>query len=110
MADFVPTPYRIRIGITGHRNLKDPAAIQVLVKQVIDTEIWKLFSEGSLRNIERVRRAGTTSISYRVLSPLAGIVSRSMALSLMEHESRSVWIHISVAPSLTTKMDRTGIG
>src|SRR2546425_6011719 len=71
MADFQAIPYRIRIGVTGHRKLDDPAAVQALVKKAIDTEVGKLFPEESRQNIERVRRAGTTAISFRVLSPLA---------------------------------------
>ena len=40
MDDFDPIPYRIRIGVTGHRNLHDPAAMEALVKKAIDAE-WK---------------------------------------------------------------------
>ncbi len=43
MADFEPIPYRIRIGVTGHRNLDDPAAMQATVKKAIDAEVEKLF-------------------------------------------------------------------
>src|ERR1035441_10151271 len=70
MADFESIPYRIRIGVTGHRKLDNPAAVQALVKKAIDAEVEKLFPEESRRNIERVRRAGTTAISFCVLSPL----------------------------------------
>jgi hypothetical protein len=51
MADFESIPYRIRIGVTGHRKLDNPAAVQALVKEAIDTEVEELFSEESRRNI-----------------------------------------------------------
>jgi hypothetical protein len=83
MADFESIPYRIRIGVTGHRKLDDPAAMQAMVKQAIDTEIEKLFPEESRRKIESVRRAGTTAISFRVLSPLAEGADRVVARAVL---------------------------
>jgi hypothetical protein len=89
MPDFDPIPYRIRIGVTGHRSLEDPAALQVAVKRALDTEIENLFPERSRRDIERVRRAGTTAISFRVLSPLAEGADRAVARAVLaEPESR----------------------
>src|ERR1022692_3253799 len=83
MADFELIPYRIRIGVTGHRKLDDPAALQALVKKAIDAEVEKFFPEESRRNIERVRRAGTTAISFRVLSPLAEGADRVVARAVL---------------------------
>ena len=71
MSDFEPMPYRIRFGVTGHRKLDDPAAVQAMVNKAIDAEIDKLFPEKTRRNIARVRRAGPTANAFRVLSPLA---------------------------------------
>jgi hypothetical protein len=83
MADFESIPYRIRIGVTGHRKLDKPAAVQVLVKKAIDAEVEKLFPEESKRNIECVRRAGTTAISFRVLSPQAEGADRVVARAVL---------------------------
>src|ERR1017187_7394774 len=83
MPDFEPIPYRIRIGVTGHRKLDDPAAVEALVKKAIDTEIEKLFSEDSKRKIKRVREAGTTAISFRILSPLAEGADRVVARAVL---------------------------
>jgi len=82
-ANLESIPYRIRIGVTGHRKLDDPAAMQALVKQAIDAEVEKLFPKESRRNIERVRRAGTTAISFRVLSPLAEGADRVVARAVL---------------------------
>ncbi|WP_348263918.1 hypothetical protein P8935_05115 [Telmatobacter sp. DSM 110680] len=45
--------------------------MEALVKSAMEAEIGGLFPETSRDNIERVRDAGTTAISFRVLSPLA---------------------------------------
>ena len=47
MAEFEPIPYRIRIGVTGHRKLSDPAVLQATLKRAIGAEIEKLFPAGS---------------------------------------------------------------
>jgi hypothetical protein len=83
MADFESIPYRIRIGVTGHRKVGDPAAMQALVKKAIDYEVEKLFPEKSRAEIERVRQAGTTAISFRVLSPLAEGADRIVARAVL---------------------------
>ena len=83
MSGFESIPYRIRIGVTGHRKVHDPAALQALVKRAIDSEVEKLFPEESREKIERVRRSGTTAISFRVLSPLAEGADRVVARAVL---------------------------
>jgi hypothetical protein len=85
MPDFEPIPYRIRIGVTGHRKLDDPVAMQLTVKRAIDAEVEKLFPDESRRNIERVRRARTTAISFRILSPLAEGADRVVARVVLDY-------------------------
>jgi len=85
MADFEPVPYRIRIGVTGHRKLDDPAAVQAMVRKAIDTAVHNLFPSKSLPYIDRIRRAGTTAISYSVLSPLAEGADRIVARAVLEY-------------------------
>lgn len=85
MADFEPIPCRIRIGVAGHRKLDDPAAIQAMVKKAIDAEVENLFPKESRQNVERARRAGTTAIPYRVLSPLAEGADRVVVQAVLEY-------------------------
>ena len=85
MAGFEAIPYRIRIGVTGHRKLEDPAAVQALVKKAIDTEIEKLFPEESKQKIRRGRETGTTAVSFRVLSPLAEGADRVVARAVLDY-------------------------
>ncbi|MGA2170138.1 MAG: hypothetical protein ABSG62_18225 [Terracidiphilus sp.] len=84
MADLEAIPYRIRIGVTGHRKLDDPAALQALVKGAIETQVENLFPKKSKESIDRVRQAGTTAISYCVLSPLAEGADRVVAQAVLE--------------------------
>ena len=66
-ADFESIPYRIRIGVTGHRKLDDPAAVQALVKDAIGAEVEKLFPEESRRSATSIsgstpgRRSGSSA-------------------------------------------------
>ena len=83
MVRFESIPYRIRIGVTGHRKVADPEALQALVRDAIDFEVEKLFPEKSRKEIECVLRSGTTAISLRVLSPLAEGADRVVARAVL---------------------------
>jgi len=85
MADFEPIAYRIRIGVTGHRKLDDPAVVQAAAKRAIDAEVEKLFPEKTRQDIERVRCAGSTAISLRVLTPLAEGADRIVARTVLNY-------------------------
>jgi hypothetical protein len=98
MADFEPIPYRIRIGVTGHRTLGDPTTVRAGVKRAIDAEVEKLFSETTRQNIERVRRAGTTAISYRVLSPLAEGADRVVARAVLDYPGARLDVVLPLTP------------
>jgi len=84
-ADFESIPYRIRIGVTGHRKLDDPAAVRASIKRAVDAEVENLFPQESRHNIGRVRRAGTTAISFRVLSPLAEGADRVVTRAVLDY-------------------------
>jgi hypothetical protein len=85
MPDFAAIPYRIRIGVTGHRRLDDPVALRATVRRAIDSEVEKLFPADSRQNIDRVRSAGTTDISFRVLSPIAEGADRVVARAVLDY-------------------------
>jgi hypothetical protein len=85
MPDFEAIPYSIRIGVTGHRKLENPTAVEALVKRAIDADVEKLFPEESRRKIEGLRQAGTTPISFRVLSPLAEGADRVVARAVLDY-------------------------
>ena len=83
MADFEPLPYRLRIGVTGHRKLDDPEQIRAMVEKALATEIDRLFPEKSRVEVERIRREGTTPICFKVLSPLADGSDRIVAEAVL---------------------------
>lgn len=78
-------PYRVRIGVTGHRKLDNPAAVEALVKKSIDAEVEGLLPEDARRKMERARRAGTAAISYSVLSSLAEGADRVVARAVLSY-------------------------
>jgi len=85
MAEFEAIPYRIRIGVTGHRKLDDPVAIRELARKAIKSEIEGMFPASSRQGIDRVRRAGKTAISFSVLSPLAEGADRAVARAVLDY-------------------------
>jgi hypothetical protein len=76
--------YCIRIGVTGHRRLDDPAAVEALVKRAIDAEAGKLFPAKLPKKIEDGRPAGTAPLSFCVVSPLAEGADRVVARAVLE--------------------------
>ena len=84
MAAYQPIPYRIRIGVTGHRDLKDPETVRALVIQVITARIWELFPSAQRRGVDRIRDARRTPISFRVVSPLAEGADRAVAHAVLD--------------------------
>lgn len=82
---FEPIPYRIRLGVTGHRDLPNPAEMEALVRQAIDAEVNKLFSDASQEALEHVRQSGVTPVAYSVLSPLAEGADRVVARAVLRY-------------------------
>ncbi|MGO9776027.1 MAG: hypothetical protein ACLQGT_13130 [Terracidiphilus sp.] len=76
--------YCLRIGVTGHRRLEDPAAVEALVKRAIDAEAGKLFPAQLRKKIEDGRQAGTAPVSYCVVTPLAEGADRVVARAVLE--------------------------
>jgi hypothetical protein len=85
MPDIESIPHCIRIGVTGHRKLENPTAVEVLVRRAIEAEVEGLLSENVRRKIKHVRRAGTAAISFRVLSSLAEGADRLMARAVLDY-------------------------
>jgi hypothetical protein len=81
-SDFQPVAYRIRIGVTGHRQLPDPAGLESRVKQAIEPQVMELFSEQSKSVIGEVK----TKIRYTVVSPLAEGADRVVARAVLAYK------------------------
>jgi hypothetical protein len=76
---------RVRIGVTGHRKLGDPAAVETLVKKAIDAEVEGLLAEDARREMKRARRTGTAAIPFSVLSSLAEGADRVVARAVLSY-------------------------
>jgi hypothetical protein len=61
-------PFRIRIGITGHRELPDEEKLSEKIRQALERDIFDLFDEESKKNINSAHR---TPIAFSLLTPLA---------------------------------------
>ncbi len=80
---FAPIPYRIRLGVTGHRDIKEPVALEALVRKAIDAEVEGLFSQASMETLAKIRGGGVTETSFSVLSPLAEGADRIVARAVL---------------------------
>lgn len=56
----------------------------------IDTLLWSLFDEASLKTIEHIKAAGATPLQYRVLSALAEGADRIVAETILEYPQASL--------------------
>lgn len=81
-----PIPYRIRIGVTGHRLLDHEDDLRLKVREVLDTWIIRLFDEESQQLLEKVRM---TPLTYSVMTALAEGADRLVAETILAHDPRS---------------------
>src|ERR1700680_4837697 len=82
-----PIPYRIRIGVTGHRELPRPDAISSLVSQVLDKKLDELFDGASRDALRRVRH---TPLLLSVVSPLAEGADRVVAHEVLKRQEATL--------------------
>jgi len=81
-----PIPYRIRVGVTGHRFLDNETELKKQIIEVLKTEITKLFDHDSLNLLNKNL---TTPVTYSVLTPLAEGADRLIAETVMEYDALS---------------------
>ena len=78
-------PYRVRIGVTGHRTLDNEIELKKQIFKVLNTEIPALFKSG----LFPIRKGNTTELNYSVLTPLAEGADRLVAETVMEYDAMS---------------------
>ena len=81
-----PIPYRIRIGVTGHRVLDNEPELKQQIIKTLKTEITKLFDNDSLSLLNKNL---TIPLTYSVLTPLAEGADRLVAETVMEYDALS---------------------
>jgi len=81
-----PIPYRIRIGVTGHRILKSEPEIKKQIVEVLKTEIIKLFDDDSKTMLNKKL---ITPVTYSVITALAEGADRLVADTILEYDEKS---------------------
>jgi len=74
-------PFRIRIGVTGHRGLPDKEKLSEKIHQVFEKDIFDLFDEDSKKII---RSSPHTPIAFSILTPLAEGADRLVAKEILK--------------------------
>lgn len=81
-------PYRIKIGVTGHRELKDVETLKNNIRKAIREELYKLFDNDSKIILNKPLK---TPIALSILSPLAEGADRLVATEVLNAKE----IHIN---------------
>ena len=69
-------PFRIRIGVTGHRLLQDKDELSKKIREVLDKNILDLFDDDSKRLL---RSSPNTPLAFNIITPLAEGADRLVA-------------------------------
>jgi hypothetical protein len=78
-------PFRIRIGVTGHRRLNDVSALAASVSNIISSRYEECFGSSDRAALHN---ATATPIAFTVVSPLAEGADRLIAQAVMEKGGR----------------------
>jgi hypothetical protein len=74
-------PFRLRIGVTGHRRLPDPDELSLRINKALDVHIPGLLGSASRKQIQGSTR---TPLAFTVLSPLAEGADRLVAETILK--------------------------
>jgi hypothetical protein len=88
---FADIPFRVRIGVTGHRALRQPERIAATIGEVLDTGIRELFD----RPFPPEHRA--TPLAYTVLTPLAEGADRLVAKEVLKTANAEIEVVLPLA-------------
>jgi len=74
-------PFRIRIGVTGHRQLTDEATLAEKISHVLQKELFDLFDEEST---QLINTSPHTPCAFSILTPLAEGADRLVAKEVLK--------------------------
>lgn len=74
-------PFRVRVGVTGHRRLNDQSSLGAKVREVLDEQIPALLPRESRK---RIGSSPKTQLKFSVLSPLAEGADRLVAREVLK--------------------------
>src|SRR5260370_39395179 len=86
-------PFRVRIGVTGHRDLRernqDIGVLEALVKEAVYTRLEEIFTADTGKWFREARENNSPPVRYCVVSPLAEGSDRLVARTiLLDEQSR----------------------
>lgn len=81
MANLSKIPYRIRIGVTGHRTLNDTTALNACLQNFLDSGYLVALTPESRQSLTQVK---ATPIAFSIISPLAEGADRLVARAVMK--------------------------
>jgi hypothetical protein len=73
---FRPVPFRVRLGVTGHRSLPDDPALRERVREALSNRVLDLVDDETRNELARARY---TSLALTVVTPLAEGADRLVA-------------------------------
>ena len=77
--DLEAIPFRIRIGVTGHRKLPDEASLTALLVHAVDRVFENSLDEKTRNELSRAKAENSPPIGYEVISALAEGADRLVA-------------------------------
>ena len=90
----LPIPFRIRLGVTGHRELQDEEILKEKVRDVLEKKIYDLFDEDSKK---RIRSCPNTPIRFSILTPLAEGADRLVAKEALKFPDSRIEVVLPLA-------------
>lgn len=78
---FDLVPFRIRVGVTGHRALSDTARLTAAVEEILSTRYREAFTPVARISIEKAK---ATPVAFSVVSPLAEGADRLVAHAVLK--------------------------
>jgi len=79
-----PIPYRIRVGVIGHRKLEHPETIAEQIRQVLNTRIPELFDDYPKVPLLKKESKAKTTIQFCVITVLAEGADRLVAEEVLK--------------------------
>jgi len=80
--NFNIVPFRIRIGVTGHRTISDMARLNAAVEDILSIRYRAAFT---LEAQNALDKASSTPVAFTVVSPLAEGSDRLVASAVLRH-------------------------
>jgi hypothetical protein len=70
-SEFVAVPFRIRVGVTGHRSVQDDPETRKAIHDAVVSVFWDLLDKDSNQELRRTQAQCSPPVQYEVVSPLA---------------------------------------